>query len=412
LLYLKPQLLSIAVFTALTLSACGQDSSSTAGSDFNQSKDTDTEFNQLALITNLTDNVITPTFEAFQQQAIVQNHAVIDYCAAEKLLATQETDQGSVNTLLTSAQQQWRATMDIWQQAELMLVGPLVEQDGLLRDKIYSWPIVNVCAVDYDVVYFKSGTVNGQPYDISQRTPSRKGLAALDYLLFAPSLEHSCAATAPPPSWDTFDESTRKVARCNFATAVAQDIENNASSLVELWLASDGYANELKNAGTTGNTFITEHDAVNRLSDAFFYLDSSTKDAKLATPLGLFANECGSQVCPDAVESIYSKHSLNNILNNLIGFKKLLTGEDGIGFIDYLIDVGDESGATQISAGVNQAIESVNLIETSLTDALVNDVDKVTKSHKDVKSITDQLKADFINSLALELPATSAGDND
>ncbi len=412
MLYLKPQLLSIAVITALTLSACGQDSSSSAGPEFNQSKDTDTEFNQLALITNLTDNVITPTFEAFQQQAILQTQTVVDYCVAETLLATQETEQESVAILLQNAQQQWRDTMDVWQQAEMMLLGPLVEQDGLLRDKIYSWPIVNSCAVDYDVVYFESGTVNGQPYDISQRTPSRKGLAALDYLLFSPSLEHSCSATAPPPSWDNFDESTRKVTRCNFASAVAQDIENNASTLVELWLASDGYANKLKQAGTTGSEFATEHDAVNSLSDAIFYLDSTTKDAKLATPLGLFDNECGSQACPQAVESIYSRHSLKNILNNLLGFEKLLTGETGIGFTEYLIDVGDDSTATDMSTDVSKAIDTVNSIETSLVQALIEDVDQVSQAHQDIKNITDKLKSDFINSLALELPATSAGDND
>jgi len=261
-------------------------------------------------------------------------------------------------------------------------------------------------------VYFESGTVNGQPYDINQRTPSRKGLAALDYLLFSPSLEHSCASTAPPPDWGNFDESTRKITRCNFAAEVAQDIDNNASSLVELWLASDGYSNKLKQAGSTGSEFATEHDAVNRLSDALFYLDSSTKDAKLATPLGLFDNECGSQACPQAVESVYSRHSFNNILNNLLGFEKLLTGESGIGFTDYLIDVGDDNTATDMSADVSKAIDTVNSIATSLVQALVEDEAQVSQAHEDIKDITDKLKSDFINSLALELPATSAGDND
>ncbi len=38
--------------------------------------------------------------------------------------------------------------------------------------------------------------------------------------------------------------------------------------------------------------------------------------------------------------------------------------------------------------------------------------DKVETSHAKVKDVTDQLKHDFINKLALELPKSSAGDND
>ncbi|WP_338324750.1 hypothetical protein [Pseudoalteromonas phenolica] len=37
---------------------------------------------------------------------------------------------------------------------------------------------------------------------------------------------------------------------------------------------------------------------------------------------------------------------------------------------------------------------------------------KVEHTHAKVKDITDQFKHDFINKLALELPKTSAGDND
>lgn len=412
MLHLKIKLLFIAVAATLTLSACNQDSSSSAGPDFNQSKDTSTEFNQLTLITNLTDNVISPTFEEFQLQALLQTEAIANYCAAEIAFADQASNEQTVTLAKEAAQNQWRATMNVWQQAELMLLGPLLEQDGLLRNKIYSWPLVNSCAVDYDVVYFKAGTVNGKPYDISQRTPSRKGLAALDYLLFNQDLAHSCTTSAAPPDWDVLIEQQRKLARCNYAGEVAKDIKTNADILVQQWLASDGYASKLKLAGTTGSEFATEHDAVNRISDALFYIDSATKDGKLATPLGLFANACGSIACPEAVESKYSRHSFANIVNNLIGFEKILTGTEGLGFTDYLVDVGDEDTANALTADVTQAINSVNLLEASLADTLVNDPTKVEQSHTEVKNITDKLKADFITSLALELPATSAGDND
>ena len=55
-----------------------------------------------------------------------------------------------------------------------------------------------------------------------------------------------------------------------------------------------------------------------------FYLDSSTKDAKLATPLGLFANVCGSQACPEAVESLFANNSVANVENNLARVSKVI----------------------------------------------------------------------------------------
>jgi len=261
-------------------------------------------------------------------------------------------------------------------------------------------------------MYLKNDSVNGKPYDITLRAPSRKSLAALDYLLFNNDLADSCEAGASPPGWSSLTEQEQKIARCSFAVEVAADIENNADILISSWLASDGYAKKLKNAGKEGSSFDSAHEAVNSISDAMLYADSTTKDGKLAIPLGLLANSCDASVCPEEVESPYSQNSFNNIVNNLIGFKKLLTGEGTFGFTDYLIDVGDQVIADSMLENTNRAINELSGVEVTLTQALNTDSTPATQTHTNVKAITDQLKTDFINSLALELPATSAGDND
>ena len=397
---------------SLALTACNEKTTSQEGADFNPAEDTDTNFNQLSLITHLTDSIISPTFKQFQIDAQVQKSAINSYCYSEIASSGSNEDQTNVETAKASAQIQWRTTMATWQQAEQMLLGPLLDNDRLLRNKIYSWPVVNTCAVDNDVMYFKANSVNGKPYDIALRTPSRKGLAALDYLLFNNNLNHSCASFAPPPGWNGLTLQEQKLARCRFAVEVATDIENNADTLISLWLGEDGYAKKLKNAGNEGSTFDSEHEAVNRISDAMFYLESDTKDRKLATPLGLLLNSCDTGVCPAEVESPYSQNSFNNIVNNLIGFEKLLTGNNLLGFTDYLIDVGDQVIADSMLTNTKQAINQLSSIEVTLTETLTSDSVLATQVHTDVKVITDQLRDDFINSLALKLPATSAGDND
>jgi len=404
----KHSLISLAVATSLFVTACGESTSSSAGDGFNSQPDNETSFNEQALLTNLADNIITPTFSEFETLADSQVTAVVDYCNQQKLFSEGTVTAEQVLAAQTSAQVSWKAAIDVWQQAELMQIGPLLSNEGLLRNKIYSWPIVNSCAVDFDVMFFRDGTVNGSPYDITKRTPSRKGLAALEYLLFNDNLASSCE-TGAPDGWGNLTDTEKTLARCAFAGEVARDIKTNASQLVVEWQL---HAESLKNASAPDSGFINEHDAVNKISDALFYLDTSTKDGKLAGPLGLFANSCGSQACPEDVESSYAEYSIEHIVNNLQGFDKLLTGEEGIGFAEYLIDVGDKETADSMISDIQTAISSAQAYEQSMAATLASDPDTVSATHAEVKKVTDKLKANFINSLALELPKTSAGDND
>jgi predicted lipoprotein len=416
---------ALALVAVLYLSACGEESSSSSGEGFNAAGDTDTDFNQGQLITSIVDNVITPTFEKFSTLAASQTVAIAKYCQQEQAFELGNVDSATVIDNKLLAQTSWRLAMNSWQYAEMMQLEPLLDNDGDLRNDIYSWPIKNTCGVDLDVTYFKDGIVNDQAYDISSRTASRKSMVALEYLLFNETLSHSCTGATVPDGWDNHTEQYRKVARCEFATEVANDIEINSQALLTAWLGDNGdvvgYANELKAAGTEGSDFETEHQAVNELSDALFYMDTFTKSAKLAKPIGIELNECGSQACPEVVESKYSQHSLANIINNLTALQQFMQGqpsdaessiEGAIGFSDYLIDVGDQDTADSIEANIIQALATMQAYQNSLYQTLTTSPAQVEQSHTEVKNITDTLKSDFINSLALELPATAAGDND
>ena len=415
------KLISVALASVFLVSACGENSSSSSGEGFNNSQNTNTDFDQGKLIVSIVDKVITPTYQQFSSVASSQQQAISNYCVQESALALGTGSETLVNDAKVLAKESWRNAMNSWQQADMMQLSPLLIGDGALRNNIYSWPTQNTCGVDLDVTYFKAGSVNGQPYNIATRTASRKSMVALEYLLFNDNLAHSCTGSTKPDSWDNQTEQYRKVARCEFASEVASDIVNNADELLTAWLGSDGnggYAAKLKSAGTVGSDFATQHEAVNKLSDAIFYLDKYTKDGKLAKPLGLFANECGAQACPEAVESKYANHSITNITNNLQALKMFMQGSltadevDALGFSHYLIDVGDEVTANIINEHVELALEDTKNYQESLATTLATDSDKALATHGEVKNITDKLKSDFITSLALELPKTSAGDND
>ncbi|MBY6186681.1 imelysin family protein [Marinobacter hydrocarbonoclasticus] len=408
----RPLQLATALAVSLALSGCGESTSASPGPDYNGGNGgggptlPDT-FDQAALVANLADNVIAPTYAEFAERAVRLNESVSGYCTAL-------TSAGDADGTRNDAQQAWRDTMVVWQQAEVMQVGPLKANNSNLRNKIHSWPVVNRCAVDQDVGYFEAGNINGAPYDIVLRTETRKGLDALEYLLFSANLDHSCSSDATAPAgWNSRPDDERILARCQFAAEVARDLNSNANTLVTEWAA---FAPLLKAAGQPGSDFADIHDAVNDLSDAMFYIDSVTKDGKLDTPLQQFAGACNGPDCDAVLESPLSRHSIENIEANLRALKAMFDGqgsnETGTGFDDYLIDVGSTDLANQMASDIDTAIATSAGYSASLAETLNDNPDQVQQTHAEIKAITDQMKVDFISALALELPSTSAGDND
>ncbi|ALU42512.1 imelysin family protein [Pseudoalteromonas rubra] len=389
-----------------------------SGDDNNQ-----TSFSQKKLIANLTDNVFTPTFQQFASKASAQPDVIRAYCDLETVFDPTLNDDAAKTArdeAKLAAQNSWKETMVSWQHAELMIVGPLLEDDKALRKDIYSWPDTNYCNVDQDVAYFAQGDINGVPYDISKRSDKRRGLDALEYLLFNNDLNHSCSTAASGQvlaQWNTLSEQQRRTMRCQYAVEVSGDLKTTSERLMFEWAGDQGYAAKLKKAGESGSEFTSVTQAVNHISDALFYMTEELKDYKLATPLGMFANQCGIDLCPEAVESRFAKHSIENIQANIAAFEQIFLGqgtdsEDTTGFDDFL----DEQNASQTKevmlAGIASAKAATGALDDSLQQSLEENVAGVQNTHDKVKDVTDQLKNDFIQKLALELPKTSAGDND
>lgn len=394
--------------TSILLSACGGggSSSSTGGSGNNSVCN---EFDCQAMVTNLATNIMLPAQQQFAAQAAELSTAVGNYCAA--------LGSESVGTAKAAAQQAWQDSMALWQAVEVMQVGPLTDNGGALRDTLYSWPVVSRCGVDQDIVLAES---QGDAYDISTRTPDRRGLDALEYVLFTPTLTHSCAANITAlQSWNDRPEVERAEARCQYAVAVAADITEQAGNLVAQWDGTQGnYLAELTQPGS-GSRYATIEAAVNALSDALFYVEKQVKDHKLAEPLGLKPNSCGTSEtgCAAAVESPLSATSKANIRTNLVTLQTLYSGnvmgaEAHLGFDDFLDAAGDSTTSAGMLASIADAISAIDNIPGSLASAVETDYNAVSNAHGALKVVTDRLKSDFLTVLGLSIPGSAAGDGD
>ncbi|WP_018983158.1 imelysin family protein [Salinimonas chungwhensis] len=399
---------TVALSLSGLLTGCGESTSSDSGAQYGNSSDpaqpVDNNFNESLLLASLVDNVLLPTYNQFANDATALQTTVNNYCDT---LSAPDT---SASDALSQAQDSWRGAMTTWQLAEVMQIGPLAENGYALRNKIYSWPNVSACAIDQDVVLAEA-----DDYDLTTRTPSRRGLDALEYTLFNTNLNHQCTvAGTAPEGWNNRTDQDRREARCAYSQRLTADLVTNAQTLVSAFEGEQGYGQVLKNAGLPDSQFAVSLDAVNEISDAVFYITEVTKDAKIATPVGIIANDCGTSPCPQNAESTYADHSLQNIIANLTALRSVYLGGDdeNVGFNDFLNDVGDTETATRLLQDIDNAIAFAQSLNGPYSTLLTEQPDQVEQLHSEVKEVTDTVKTDFIQSLALELPATSAGDND
>jgi predicted lipoprotein len=160
-----------------------------------------------------------------------------------------------------------------------------------------------------------------------------------------------------------------------------------------------------------GTVYSSEADALNAVFHAMFYLESQTKDVKLAHPLGI--RDCDADVCPEDLESLYASASIDHIAANLEGFRALFFGIDGSeSFDDLLVAAGHEDLVTQVALRLDEADAVIAELDTALVDAISHDLDSALAVHTKVKAVTDLIKNEMSTALLLQVPTEVAGDND
>src|SRR5688572_17133060 len=98
-----------AALVAALAAACGGGGSATTDARAD-------EFDRRAMLANLAQNVIAPTYAAFAERAAELEDAAAAWCDA--------LGGGGEADARDAAQAAWRAAMIEWQHAEMMLVGP------------------------------------------------------------------------------------------------------------------------------------------------------------------------------------------------------------------------------------------------------------------------------------------------
>lgn len=353
------------------------------------------------VVASIATNVILETVRDLEAAAIELETATAAFAAAP-----------SDTALRDAARAEWRDFMHVWQRALIYQVGPLGSPTETLgglsiRDQIDSWPLLNRCGIDEytaDSTYTNVATLAAGPVN-------RRGVVALEYLLFDTTTAHHCTSTFDATWSGVADLAAR---RAGYAASIASIVHTRATELRNAWEPSGG--NFVGNFTGSGMLYADANDALNALSDALFYFDLTTKDAKVGIPTGLDAL-CGSATCPDSVESRYAGASLAHVRDNLLGFRAVVVGgevgnESAPGFDDLLIGIGQGGVSATLVAEIDQAIATIDGLTQTLEWLVVNDWPTAKLIYDELKGVSDLLKTQFVGLLDLTVPATAAGDND
>jgi len=320
---------------------------------------------------------------------------IASYCAVQ--------DAASLNT----AQDQWVTTMVDIQKMEVMQFDAI----DTARDNFYNWPSNDTCKVDLQIA---SGPIE----DFTKVATGRRGLNSVEYILFEEDTLASCATLySSVTDWMAVNDlAARKKARCDYAKIVTADLVIRATAL-ETELSTLDLATKLDSLQL----------AANSISDALFYVDKQTKDAKIKTALPQASD---GEFKETSLESQFAHISKEHLKNNLLGAKAIFTANDQTGFEDYLIAAGQQSIATDMLAALDAALANLEAIDGDLFTTVSNasdvsacinttqyvaadsDITKLCALQVNVKAFTDLLKEDFVMVLKFTKPAAADGDND
>ena len=368
------------------------------------------------MLTALADEVIIPSYAKLATEArefSAEDGVLANYCGA-----ISSADEAQA---FSAAETGWKDLVRAVQRAEMHAIGPATDNGKTLQYRLNSYMAgpISTCGID--------SIAAADNADISARSLNARGIRALDYLLFNSDLTHTCAPQVSATSgWNDLAEDDRKIARCNAAVAIAEDISDAAEKIHSAWSATGG--NYRATYLEPSNTF----QSLQATTDSLFYLEKGTKDAKLGKPLGIIA-ACTNRTCPDSVEAPYSGMSLQNVITNIEIFSEMFSSNAETGFDAHLENEGwpevsqafksNLAEAKKLAESINSSVASqvasiqTESDETECTNAFSNP-DTVSESlpmctlYGLVKRVVDSLKIDFVTIVNVDIPGGSQSDND
>lgn len=331
-------------------------------------------FDQVALFTNVADNIILPSYEEL-------NSAVENLSTKTQNFVATPTE----NTL-SELQDAFKEAYLSWQNAAQFEFGPA--EDVFLRNSLNNFP-ANISQIEFNVENEANNFDQPDTYD--------QGFPALDYLLFGVAGSNDLAVTL-----QVYTENSNKEKYKSYLNAVVSNIETKVNETNDKWTSS--YRNSfIARTGTAAGTSLSQ--IINGWNENYELF----KRNKIGVPSGVLDLNFP---LPTKVEAYYSGISSSLAVAALNASLRLYLGMDGdgnngIGLDDFLEEVDAEKNGKTLDAVIQEqfasAINAVAALPDPLSASIENDETPTVLAYNEITKQVVNIKTDLPSVLCISI---------
>ncbi|WP_026451025.1 imelysin family protein [Aequorivita capsosiphonis] len=347
---------SILVFTLSTIVAFGF----TSCSDNDAPEETPNNNNELynEVLKDLSLDVITSTY----------NQLYINSIALEEAANAMSVGDEAA---LEDAKSKWQDTRAPWEESEGFLYGP-VDTEGI-DPAIDSWP------VDVNAINNVLNSSNAITQALLESNNEARGFHTLEYFFWGLNGDKTAAQLT-----------AREI---EYIKAAASDLRSNTEQLYFGWLPSEGnFANNFVNAGESGSVYTSKTNALSEIAEGVTIIADEVANGKIEEPLN--GNSGGPK--PAAEESRFSNNSKLDFANNIRSIQHIYLGDfngvQGSG-LSNIVNVENSSLDGEIKSAISEAIDAIEAIPGTFTQAIVNNRAEVEFAQTKVLALLIKLQS-------------------
>ena len=333
-------------------------------------------FDRGLMLTNLSDNIIIPSYEDFAAKMTLMKDAGQTFTASP--------DENSLEQFRAT----WLDAYKSWQRVEMFNIGKAEELQYSYYMNVYPLTISDV----------ENNIVNGG-YDLnSVNNQDAQGFPALDYLLYGIADNDSALIAMYSTGSDASKYS-------NYVNAILNQMNSLTQEVLSYWKSSyrSTFINSKSNTATS---------SLNKLvNDFIFYYEKGLRANKIGIPAGIFS----SSPFPNKVEALYRKDiSKELVLDALQAVEDFFNGKHfngistGESFKSYLLYLDRNDIYVSTRDQFNAARLEINNLSNNLYDQVITDNSKMTRAYDELQKAVVLLKVDMLQAFSINIDYVDA----
>ena len=336
-------------------------------------------YDKLSLLTNLADNYIIPSLDAYKSKIVSLNIHVDSFIVNPNI------------SNLTLLRTNWEDALLNWQDIGFLDFGP--SENILLRKQTNTFPIDtaelnnSISTTEWNLDYVSS-------YD-------SKGLQALDYLLFKPGHTDN----------ELITYYQNNISAKNYLKALAEDLNQNINYVTNEWITyREDFINDFEVTTSNLSTNSQGSSISNIINALCLHYEFYVRRGKVGLPLGVF-NGFSQLELPELVECYYSGKSTQNLVRSVNSLRKYVSGssylnnDNGLGLDDYMDFVNAEQNSQQLSTVIDNQfltiLEELNNINGPLSEEIINNKSQITQTYQELQQLVPYMKVDMTSALGV-----------